>query len=102
MAAEHIQEVLQYELRTYQVGIQVNQTKDCLTVVINRPRDAQVNYSELTEAIVTKLKGWNLEVEKFKILGRIDKQPKPEWQQVFNNPHAKGGGLLGLFGGKGK
>jgi len=102
MATEHIQEVLQYELRTHHVSIQVHETKDSINVVINRPADTQVNYSELTDAIVSKLNTWKLEVEKYKILGRIEKQPKPEWQQVFPNPHAKKGGLGGLFGGKTK
>ena len=98
MAAEQIQEILEYELRIHQVKIQVNETKDQLTVVINRPRDVDVDYSVLTETILTKLNSWELEVPKYKILGRIEKQTKPDWQQVFDNPHfKKGSSFLGLF-----
>lgn len=103
MAAEQIQEMLQYELRINQVKIQVNETKDQLTVVINRPPDTDLDYSVLTKNIVTKLNNWKLEVPKYKILGRVEKQTKPEWQQVFDNPHGKkDSSFLGLFNKKSK
>lgn len=103
MAAEQIQEILQYELRIHQVKVQVNETKDQVTVVINRQPNADVDYSALTENIVTKLNTWELEVPKYKILGRVEKQTKPEWQQVFDNPHAKkSSSFLGLFNSKSK
>ena len=103
MAAEQIQEIIQYELRIHQVKIQVNETKTQLTVVINRSLDTRVDYSALTEAILTKLNAWELEVPKYKILGRVEKHTKPEWQQVFDNPHSrKGSRFLGLFNSKSK
>ena len=98
MAAEQIQEILQYELRIHPVKIQVNETKDQLTVVINRPQDVDVDYSALTETILTKLNSWELEVARYRILGRVEKQTKPDWQQLFDNPHAKkSSNFLGLF-----
>lgn len=103
MAAEQLQEMLQYELRIHPVKIQVNETKDQLTVVINRPPNADLDYSALTEAILTKLNAWELEISKYKILGRVEKHTKPEWQQVFDNPHAKkGSSFLGWFNSKSK
>ena len=103
MVAEEIQKILHDEVRIHKVKIQVNETKEQLTIVLNRPADANVNYSALTENIVTKLNTCKLEVSKYKILGRVEKTTKPEWQQVFNNPHAKKDlGFLGLFSSKSK
>ncbi|GEM_PF-3932487 len=87
--AEGLQELIQFELRSHNVTVQVNQTKDSLTVVVNRPADAEVDYPGITELLLEKLNSMNLEVEKYKILGRVEKQTKPEWQQVFDNPHMK-------------
>ena len=103
MVAEEIQEKLYNELRIHKVKIQVNETKDQLTIVLNRPVDADVDYSALTENITTKLNTWKLKVPKYKILGRVEKHTKPEWQQVFDNPHAKkGSSFLGWFNSKSK
>lgn len=89
MAAEQIQEILQYELRIHQVKIQVNETKEQLTVVINRPPDADLDYSVLTQNIVTKLNNWKLEVPKYKILGRVEKQTKQSGKKYLIIPMAK-------------
>ena len=103
MVAEEIQKTLHDELRIHKVKIQVNETKEQLTIVLNRPADANVDYSALTEHIVTKLNTCKLEVSKYKILGRVEKHTKPEWQQVFDNPHGrKGSRFLGLFNSKSK
>lgn len=89
MANESLQEIIQFELRSYGVTVQVNQAKDLLTVVVNRPADTDVDYPGITELLCDKLNSLNLEVEKYKILGRVEKQTKPEWQQLFDNPHMK-------------
>ena len=101
MGAEEIQKILHDELRIYKVKIQVNETKEQLTIVLNRPADAKVDYSALTENIVTKLNTCKLEVSKYKILGRVEKTTKPEWQQLFDNPHGrKASRFLGFFNSK--
>lgn len=101
MGIEEIQKILHDEVRIHKVKIQVNETKEQLTIVINRPADANVDYSALTENIVTKLNTCKLEVSKYKILGRVEKHTKPEWQQVFDNPHSrKGSRFLGFLNSK--
>ena len=103
MVSEEIQKILHDELRIHKVKIQVNETKEQLTIVLNRPADAKVDYSALTENIVTKLNACKLEVSKYKILGRVEQNTKPEWQQVFDNPYSKKGSrFLGLFNSNSK
>jgi len=99
MAAEDYREVLQYELRSYNVTLQLNEAKEQLTVVVNRPADKEINYDELADVIFVKFQTWDAPYEKLKIIGRIEKQAKPEWQQVFEKPKKKGF-LGGMFGGK--
>ena len=103
MAAEEYKEVFQYDLRNYNVDVQVNESKEQLTVVVNRLPDKEVDYDEIALKILDRLAEWELSHEKFKIVGRVQKQTKVEWQQVFENPKVKKGGFLGgLFGGKKK
>lgn len=101
--AEQVRELLQFELRSFPITLQVNQAKEQLTIVLNRNPDADVDYSIVTETILQKLNSFEMnEIEKYKIIGRVEKQTKPEWQHIFDNPNVKKGGFLGLFGSKAK
>jgi len=99
MAAEDYREVLQYELRNYNVTLQLNEAKEQLTIVVNRSPDKEINYDELADAIFVQFQAWDAPYEKLKIIGRIEKQTRPEWQQVFEKPKKKGF-LGGVFGRK--
>jgi len=101
MAAEDTRELLQFELRSFPVTLQVHEAKEQITVVVNRAPDAEIDYDQIADLLYVKLDAMELPFAKYKIVGRVEKQAKPEWQQVFENVKQKKGGFLGgLFGGR--
>ncbi|OLP19508.1 hypothetical protein BST81_05120 [Leptolyngbya sp. 'hensonii'] len=99
---DQIVELLQFAVRPYNVTLQVHQAKEQLNIVINRPSNVDVDYSTVADTLLEKLYTLQIDdVEKFKFMGRVEKQTQPEWQQMVNNQNAKKSGFMGgLFGKK--
>lgn len=79
-----IQQVLQIALSNYQLKVQVNLSKDKLTLVINRNKDTPVNYKAISQIISRELTALQLtQIDKIKAIGRVKGENIPEWQQLF-------------------
>ena len=79
-----VQEILQEILAPYPVRLQVTLGKSQLTIVLNRPEDRRVNYSQLAYPVEVKLRELYLPGLRWvKIYGRIAGQRKPEWSKAL-------------------
>lgn len=85
MNVEDIKSLVVEALQRPELTLQVNQTGDNLSIVINRPKDLKVDYVDLSSQILKALLE-NLSPEDLtgirgtKFFGRIKGQPKQEWQ----------------------
>ena len=87
MDIEDIKSLITSTLQSPELSLQVNQTSQQLSIVINRPNDLEVNYDDLArkilEAFLDKLSPEDLtSIEAIKFFGRIKGQPKQEWQKL--------------------
>ena len=87
MNVEDIKSLVVETLQRPELTLQVNQTGQNLSIVINRPQSLEVDYEGLTrqilEAFLDKLSPEDLtSIEAIKFFGRIKGQPKQEWQKL--------------------
>jgi len=87
MSIENIKSIAEKTLQQPELTLQVNQTGQNLSIVINRPKELEVNYDDLArkilEAFLVDLSAENLvNIEGIKFFGRIKGQPKQEWQKL--------------------
>ena len=87
MNIEDIKSLVVETLQQPELALQVNQTGQQLSIVINRPNDLEVDYEQLaTRALETLLEKLSPEdltsIEAIKFFGRIKGQPKQEWQKL--------------------
>ncbi|VXD19636.1 Serine/threonine kinase [Planktothrix serta PCC 8927] len=78
-----IQDILQTRLEKYGIlQVQVNQTqRQQLTIVLNRDENRQIKYKELLPIIGYELTNFQINnIEKVKLLGRLNNRGVPEWQ----------------------
>lgn len=87
MNIEDIKSLITSTLQSPELSLQVNQTSQQLSIVINRPNDLEVNYDDLArkilEVFLDKLSPEDLtNIEAIKFFGRVKGQPKQEWQKL--------------------
>ncbi len=87
MITEDIKSLITETLQRPELSLQVNQTSQQLSIVINRPKDLEVDYEELAtiilEAFLDKLMPEDAtSIDAVKFFGRIKGQSKQEWQKV--------------------
>jgi|GEM_PF-1120496 hypothetical protein len=87
MNIEDIKSLISETLQQSELALQVNQTGQQLSIVMNRPNNLEVDYEELVrkilEALLDKLSPEDLtSIEAIKFFGRIKGQPKQEWQKL--------------------
>ncbi|MBD0267591.1 MAG: tetratricopeptide repeat protein [Cyanobacteria bacterium Co-bin8] len=75
---------LQSALTVQQVRVAVSQSGNQLDIDIRRPKGKGVNYFTLPELIRNRLIDWQVPgIRKFRIIGKVEEQSLPEWQQVY-------------------
>lgn len=79
---QEIQTTLSSSLPSNNLRLQVNQTGNQLSVVINRPSDQEaVNYDDLADVLLTKLRSLSLpNITAVKLYGRPANTKQIEWQ----------------------
>jgi len=87
MSIENIKSIAEKTLQQPELTLQVNQTGQNLSIVINRPKELEVNYDDLArkilEAFLVDLSAEDLaNIEGIKFFGRIQGQQKQEWQKL--------------------
>ena len=87
MNIEDVKSLITATLQRPELSLQVNQTSQQLSIVINRPNDLEVNYDDfarkILEAFLDKLSPEDLtSIDTIKFFGRIKGQPKQEWQKL--------------------
>ncbi|NES77124.1 MULTISPECIES: serine/threonine-protein kinase [unclassified Okeania] len=79
-----IRRELQEVLATESVKVQVSRVKKTLTVVISRNSGKKANYAQILRTISGKLTDLRLQnIDKVKLLGKLQGKTVPEWQQVL-------------------
>jgi hypothetical protein len=76
----------------YAITAQVNRTKNALLIVLNREPEQEVNYPQVVVTIKEFLSEIELQasfvgdnIDLIRIVGRISKNPKPEFEESFTN-----------------
>jgi hypothetical protein len=87
MNIEDIKSLISETLQQSELALQVNQTGQQLSIVMNRPNNLEVDYEKLAtkilETLLEKLSPEDLtSIEAIKFFGRIKGQPKQEWQKL--------------------
>lgn len=83
-----IYQTLQSILGSHQLKVQVNLSKTCITIVLNRAENHSINYELLAPAIKQKLNALKLlGTNEVKIFGRINNNPASEWQTAWKVNH---------------
>ena len=78
---QDLQSILSACISDENLRLQVNQTGSHLSVVINRLNDTTVNYEDIAETLVAKLRSLNLSnVNTVKLYGRPSNSKQVEWQ----------------------
>ncbi|MBD0334382.1 MAG: tetratricopeptide repeat protein [Cyanobacteria bacterium Co-bin13] len=81
---DDLSQKLQSALTVQQVQIAVSQSGNQLDIDIRRPKGKGVNYFTLPELIRNRLIAWQVPgIRKFRIIGKVEDQSLPEWQQVY-------------------
>lgn len=87
MSIEDIKSLITETLHQPELSLQINQAAQQLSIVINRPKDLEVDYEGLAAKILKdfldKLSPEDLtSIEAIKFFGRIKGQSKQEWQKL--------------------
>ena len=78
---QDLQSILSACISDENLRLQVNQTGSHLSVVINRLNDTTVNYEDIAETLVAKLRSLNLSnINTVKLYGRPANSKQLEWQ----------------------
>jgi hypothetical protein len=81
---EQVCQILEDALADHDILVQVNQFRDQLNIVLNKPPGTIANYLGLLEIIKARLQSLNLKgISTLKVIGRIQGSSHSEWQQVL-------------------
>jgi hypothetical protein len=81
---EQVRQILEDALADHDILVQVNQFRDQLNIVLNKPPGTVANYLGLLEIIKARLQSLNLKgISTLKVIGRIQGSSHSEWQQVL-------------------
>ena len=85
MSIEEIKSLIEKVINQPELTLQVNQTGQQLSIILNRPDDLEVDYENLSARILDTLTPEDLTgIEGIKFYGRVKGQSKPEWQKLHN------------------
>lgn len=85
LQVEQIRETLQDLLSEHAVVVQVNQFRNQLNIVLNKPPGTVAHYSALVNLLKSRLGQFHLDdIARIKIIGRIQGSPKPDWEEVID------------------
>jgi|GEM_PF-7010368 len=85
LQVEHIRETLQDALSEHAVTVQVNQFRNQLNIILNKPPGTIAHYAALVDLLKSRLGQFHLEgIDRIKIIGRIQGSPKSDWEEVID------------------
>lgn len=85
LQVEQIRQTLQDALADHAVIVQVNQFRNQLNVIINKPPGTVAQYSALLDVMRSRLTQVELHgIARIKVIGRIQSSPKPDWEEVID------------------
>jgi hypothetical protein len=81
---EQVCQILEDALADHNILVQVNQFRDQLNIVLNKPPGTIANYLGLLEIIKARLQSLNLQgISTLKVIGRIQGSSHSEWQHAL-------------------
>ncbi|BAY52166.1 hypothetical protein NIES2134_102310 [Thermostichus vulcanus NIES-2134] len=85
LQVEEIREALQDVLSEHALVVQVNQFRNQLNIILNKPPGTVAYYSALADLLKSRLGQFHLDdIDRIKIIGRIQGSPKPDWEEVID------------------
>ncbi len=85
LQVEQIRETLQDALSEHVVIVQVNQFRNQLNIILNKPPGTIAHYAGLVDLLKSRLGQFPLDdVARIKIIGRIQGSPKSDWEEIID------------------
>ncbi|WP_448527825.1 FxLYD domain-containing protein [Parathermosynechococcus lividus] len=85
LQVEQIRETLQEVLSEHSVIVQVNQFRNQLNIILNKPPGTIAHYAALVDLLKSRLGQFHLDdIDRIKIIGRIQGSPKSDWEEVID------------------